>query len=302
MFLRSGCEVAIGSTSPTFILFVYTQVKRGSFENSTTRGQCGIFSLMSEVKPSASFVGKGSQFSKNTIWSDILHPGHWSELSPAYCSELLEETRAKTSHQLVEQLKEQQNIILLNNNGNKSKFFCAYNIAKENRAFEVSEFLKKCVHEEVTIVFSGIKMEFENISISGRTTTLSVEDIEHDSLKHLIYKYERSHWYYHVVDICSKGWPMVAHQQHKAMYSKYKRMIHVDHALFTFTCHRQRCRECRHVRWGELRGEHEAGHQLHDYWYWRTLKPITKTLRTKQMSGDWAWEKLLSEFVNSERK
>lgn len=68
-------------------------------------------------------------------------------------------------------------------------FTVAYNIAKDNRAFVDSEFLKKCTLDVVKIVCPANE-DFENIRLSRRTMTHQIEHMQYDLLEQLMEQFD----------------------------------------------------------------------------------------------------------------
>lgn len=124
---------------------------------------------------------------------------HFATKHPGYCSGLSEEAQAQKSRQLVEQLKKQQNLFTKQSKTQeaavKASFVVAYNVAKENKAFSDSEFVKKCMLDVAEIICPENKKDFENVSLSRRTTTRRIEVMERDLLEQLMHKSEQFDWY-----------------------------------------------------------------------------------------------------------
>lgn len=93
--------------------------------------------------------------------------------------------RPKKSDKLVEQLKKQQNIFTKQSKTErviKSSFNVKYNIAKENRAFVDSEFLKKCILDVVEIMNVENKKTLGILAYPGEQR-LNNKQMEHELLE-----------------------------------------------------------------------------------------------------------------------
>nr|XP_042903463.1 general transcription factor II-I repeat domain-containing protein 2A-like [Parasteatoda tepidariorum] len=114
-------------------------------------------------------------------------------------SSLSEEVKKIKSKDLIKNLSSQQQLFQRANHSQrcatKASYVLAYNIAKSNKAFSDGEFIKQCMIDVCDIMCPEKKNDFQSLSLSRRTITERIENIDKNLISQLTTKTQKFIFY-----------------------------------------------------------------------------------------------------------